>query len=453
MHNGVVGSVRALTVHDAGQGPLLYIGGSFTSPAGNNLVAFDGTQWIACDPSLNGPVEALLSVPKTAFKPVAANDQLYVAGNFTGVQTGGNNKPRRIARWDGTWSSFQGGGMNPGPNAAVHALQLFESQGVSHVYFGGSFTQVDGVPLAGLGRFVPEIAAHITGAISFDAEVTGQVFALEVFDGGDGARLYAGGSLLEAGGQPVTGLAAFTGQSWESVPALGGSGSSIVEDLHVHDDGAGKALYATGQFSLASGVPVTNLARFDGQSWTPLQNGLVGSGLALATHPHPRTIGPALFVGFTLPAQPDSGDSHLAVWGRDVAPSGAFTAIAGCTQKQVVLTPSSGLLSPGNAEALQLSSPVASGLALLYLGAPSGLPGGCGLVLPGIGELMLALAPAPFALSSATTSAGVTSFAFGLPANSALIGKTLLLQAVQLDFGQVGLALELSTAVAALLQP
>ena len=43
--------------------------------------------------------------------------------------------------------------------------------------------------------------------------------------------------------------------------------SGVVDDLTVFDDGNGPALYVAGTISGAAGVPVNNIAKWDGVSW------------------------------------------------------------------------------------------------------------------------------------------------------------------------------------------
>ena len=49
-----------------------------------------------------------------------------------------------------------------------------------------------------------------------------------------------------------------------------------VSDMVVFDDGTGQALYACGRFESAGGVPVSNIAKWDGFEWSPVGGGIVG---------------------------------------------------------------------------------------------------------------------------------------------------------------------------------
>jgi hypothetical protein len=69
----------------------------------------------------------------------------------------------------------------------------------------------------------------------------------------------------------------------------------------------GDSLYATGDFSLAVGMPDVRIARFDGTTWTALGSGLSDVGGALFAAPEGLYVGGAFTnaggvpaVGFTL---------------------------------------------------------------------------------------------------------------------------------------------------------
>jgi hypothetical protein len=74
-----------------------------------------------------------------------------------------------------------------------------------------------------------------------------------------GTDLYVAGSFTSAGGMPATNLARWDGNSWSEV---GGGVTGLVKKLATD----GTNLYVFGYFSQAS-VAATGLARWDGQSW------------------------------------------------------------------------------------------------------------------------------------------------------------------------------------------
>lgn len=88
----------------------------------------------------------------------------------------------------------------------------------------------------------------------------GGAVTLAVYDDGAGPALYLGGTLTEVDGVPVTGVARWNGQSWSAV----GYGWMNMQDqlllrLRVLYDGSGPKLYAFGD-----GI----CHRWDGETWT-----------------------------------------------------------------------------------------------------------------------------------------------------------------------------------------
>jgi hypothetical protein len=81
-------------------------------------------------------------------------------------------------------------------------------------------------------------------------------------------------------------VARWDGQTWSPLPNGGivNIGITAVHNLHVFDDGRGPALYITGIFVNAGGVTVRNVVRFDGQNYEPLGAGMSASVNDIVTH-------------------------------------------------------------------------------------------------------------------------------------------------------------------------
>jgi hypothetical protein len=91
-----------------------------------------------------------------------------------------------------------------------------------------------------------------------------------------GSNLYAGGQFTTAGGVAATNIAKWNGSSWSALGS--GIGGDIpgrgVRALAV----SGSDLYAAGQFTTAGGVAVANIAKWNGSSWSALGSGVSGEG-------------------------------------------------------------------------------------------------------------------------------------------------------------------------------
>jgi hypothetical protein len=143
--------------------------------------------------------------------------------------------------------------------------------------------------------------------------VAGTVHAFAVFDDGSGPALYVGGTIAQAGSVPVSNIARWDGTSWSDVGG-GMAGVNVsVRALAVFDDGSGPALYATGRFTTAGGAIASNVAKWDGSTWSTLGTGLVGfGGFALAVFDDGS--GPALGVAGNFTSAGGVSANGIARW-------------------------------------------------------------------------------------------------------------------------------------------
>ena len=105
----------------------------------------------------------------------------------------------------------------------------------------------------------------------------GHVEALAIFQG----ELYAGGSFNLAGGQSANGLAKWTGAGWAPLSAQLTADwpyEPSVYAMVVWDAGDGEQLYVGGVFDHGDGEDLYNIARWDGAHWTHVDYGLASGG-------------------------------------------------------------------------------------------------------------------------------------------------------------------------------
>ena len=237
-----VGAINSLTV-DHGE---LIAGGAFTSIAGiaaNHVAAWNGTDWHALGWGANAAVNTVASV----------NGTLFMGGPFT---ASGGIDAMAAARWDGTaWR-----GLGTGFAHDIVAATTFNSE----LIVGG--------PASSTGPANTLYAWNGTSwrpfAFGFAPASNGvlTIGALTVYNG----ELIVGGTFIAAGGVPASNIAAWNGQAWH---ALGlGISPTIVHSLLVYNG----ELIAAGHFTSAGGVPANNIAAWNGSSWRALGSGTEG---------------------------------------------------------------------------------------------------------------------------------------------------------------------------------
>jgi hypothetical protein len=466
--------VYAFAVYDDGGGPALYCGGDFDQVAGVPAVGvarWDGKTWSGLGSGVVDSVSSLCVYDDGLGPALFAGGWISQAG---GLPMNG------VARWDGTsWQDVGAFPSSPG-GTAVYALKVWDDGGGPALYAGGKFPVMssiarwDGVTWTTLG----------TGVTSptFNAEVR----TLEVFDDGGGPALYAGGGFTDAGGVSVSGIARWDGASWSAVPGLfAGTQPGYCHALRAHDDGSGPALYATGgfdhagpivagglarwrgawepvggdldggldpfgrafasfggdlflggQFKLVGGVLAKSIARWDGSAWSGLLGGLEPSVYCMGVFDD-GWLGESLLVG--------DASGHLARFGCK------FKTVPGCALNPALLWAVSSTATLGQAFEVRVDGALASsGIGVLFHGVTGVDAGGCGVVAPGIGELLLAAAPAPAFFQQLPLYLGVALFKIALPADPALAGLKQTLQGAAVDFGLTQ-PIELTNALEAVL--
>jgi len=426
--SGMNDVVFALAVFDdgSGAGPALYAGGLFTSAGGqaaSGIAQWDGQGWSP----LGGGASSVYSL---AVLDDGAGPALYAGGAFT---TAGGQSANRIARWDGqAWSP-----LSSGANNIVYALAVFDDGFGPALCAGGAFTTAGGQSANHIAQWDARVGwSALSSGVEFGAATQTTVRALAVLDG----ALYATGEFTTAGGQPADNIARWDGRGWS---ALAGGLSHVGRALCVFDEGTGggPALYAGGLFTTAGGLSAKSIARWDGQGWSALSGGMQAGVYALAAFDDGSTVVPALYAGGGFALSP-AGDSYLAKWGCP-----AIEASPGCFGNPAALTSSSAPALGSTFDVSVASDNLATGLGLLFLGSDGADAAGCGFLAPGLGELLLALAPLPHQIGSGALSAGSVAFALPVPDDAALVGAKVAFQGAIVGLFDPGLPIELSNAL------
>jgi hypothetical protein len=309
--SGVSGTVCAV----AANGSIVYAGGYFASAGGvggtGYLAKWDGSNWS----SMGNPDREVLSLGING-------DDVYAGGWFT--QMGGAGISY-FAKWDGSsWSSVGGG-----TNQEIYTIVINGDD----VYAGGWFTQAGGISA---GRIVKWNGSEWS---TFGSGANSRVNAIALL-GGD---VYMGGWFPQAGGVDVNRIAKWHEDGWSALGGIdpGNGTNAFIRAMVV----SGNDLYVGGWFTMAGGVPIRNIAKWDGTTWSSLGGGVNWSVYALALK------GSDLYAGGFFTQAGGAGANYIAKWngsswsplgegmnaivytiavfGNDVYAGGAFTQAGG----------------------------------------------------------------------------------------------------------------------------
>jgi hypothetical protein len=154
------------------------------------------------------------------------------------------------------------------------------------VYAGGIFTVIGRVQTNHVARWDGvnwhDLAGGLTGPTLTDVSDM-------IFVDGD---LYVAGTFSEAGGVSANHVARWDGTRWFSLGSGISDSSSAMNLADVYAiTSVGSEIYVAGSFDGAGGVSVNNIARWDGQGWKALGEGVNGTVWDL------ESFGDLLYVG------------------------------------------------------------------------------------------------------------------------------------------------------------
>ena len=240
---------------------------------------------------------------------------LYAGGFF---RNAGGTEVNKIARWASSGWSELGLGLGSALTGDVFALAVFDDgTGTGPaLYAGGTIVSAGGNTAVRIAKWDGANWSALGSGMAGGPFFQSRVRALTVYDDGrgNGPALYAGGYFTLAGGVQADKIARWDGFGWSSVGT--GMGGSHVNALTVFDDGSGggPALYAAGFFSTAGGLPANSIAKWDGTSWSPLGNGLTDNVFALAVYDDGSGGGPALYAAGAFTSSGGVAVSRIAKW-------------------------------------------------------------------------------------------------------------------------------------------
>jgi hypothetical protein len=262
-----------MVVFDDGTGPALYAIGTFDSAGGvpaNNIAKWNGFEWSAVSGGIGGGGGIILASIVTVFDD-GAGEALYAFGVFD--QAGGI-PANGAAKWDGVAWSPLGQGLEGG-NSGVYDATIFNDGTGPVLVVGGAFVLAGGEEVHGLAKWDGTTWSAVAPPLRSTRYSRTWVGGLAVYDDGQGPALFVGGAFETAGEVPAMNIAKWDGQEWSPLGdgMSGFCGNPIylpfVQDLAVYDDGGGPRLIAAGTFA----EPATNIAQWDGNEWSQLGSG------------------------------------------------------------------------------------------------------------------------------------------------------------------------------------
>jgi trimeric autotransporter adhesin len=303
--SGTNHAIRAVAV----SGAEVYAGGSFTAVGGvdaKGIGKWNGSTWSVVGPTgagINGYTDLNYRWSSYVSAIGVSGEDVYVGGTFPAA--GGVPGTQSLARWNGSSWSALSSGLSSGFRPHVNAIAVSGTD----VYVAGSFTMAGGVPVAGIAKWNGSSWSSLGSGMSPNGSVP-HIAAIAV----SGTDVYVGGDFRTVDGVPANNVAKWNGSSWS---ALGSgmsdpshpNGYSGVYSLAV----SGTDIYAGGRFTLAGGAPASNIAKWNGKSWSSLGSGVSGT--------YPNGQGPYAHA--------------LAISGTDLYAGGIFTTAGGVTVNSI----------------------------------------------------------------------------------------------------------------------
>ena len=265
-------------------------------------------------------VLTVLVTGTTLFASAASADaipggKLFAGGAFTEA---GGTTATRIAAWNGVNWSALAGPNGEGADGSVFAMTMYNGK----LIVGGSFIEAGGEVVSGITSWngtTWEPLVGSTGAIGVSILPLGFVSALAVYNG----DLYVGGLFQTAGGVPVDNIARWNGSDWSPVTGPSGFGTAIdgsdiapVFDMTAVD---GRLIIA-GEFTSAGGVAANSVAAWNGSTWSSVDQPIANATILAVEN----------FNGRLVAARGYSEDN---VFLRDVAwrDNGQWSVLGGAT--------------------------------------------------------------------------------------------------------------------------
>jgi len=339
-----IGNLQGVPVQLTFVDGMLYAAGGLGIPGDTNtygVARWDGTSWDTLGSRVSGCVGQFCT--PGVFNLRVEGSQIVAVGSFTNI---GGVAANSVARWTPV---FQGSGWEAmgsgftGTNVFVGGMTTYNGQ----LHVSGTFQNADGVPAQNMAvwngaNWVPFSGANdevrriltdgtylyavgdfttIGGTIARRAarwngaawEPLGTGLSSGMFDAVlNGSELLVSGSFIEAGSASVGGVARWDGAEWSALNTGRQNGMGLPLGLVGAFDVFNDSLYVGGLFAGAGGRVMNRIARWDGNVWSALGQGIIGPAahrVRAITH-----MGNDLYVGGTFTNAGGVIASNIARW-------------------------------------------------------------------------------------------------------------------------------------------
>jgi glucose/arabinose dehydrogenase len=186
-------------------------------------------------------------------------DTVYVGGLFNEVGT--NVNANNIAMWtkDLGWQNLE-----DGVNGSVSSI-VIDNDG--QLFVGGSFSTADNYEAYNIASY-----DHSIGWNSLRSGTDGPVQSMVIAND----KLIVGGSFVQADGIEVNNVSIWSENEWkpliDSITGIAGTNNEI---RSIASDKNGD-IYVGGNFGAAGGIPANRIAKWNGNTWSPLGEGTSG---------------------------------------------------------------------------------------------------------------------------------------------------------------------------------
>lgn len=321
----------AVVVHDDGTNPAYYA----AVAAGSTLSRTDvyrrrNAGWELVG-GFDGPVRSMVSW-MSPWGPA-----LVAAGAFSSVSTGqGVVAASNIAAL--VWSEWRG--LGDGLDSAVYDMALFRDATGERLYAGGIFVASGARAVSRIAVFDGAAWRGVGSGVNSGGTFFPSVRTLTVSHLGGAERLIVGGDFTAAGAVAASNIAAWDGVSWSS---LGAGVNFRAEHTAFFEDLDGPRVYVAGSFTSAGGQPIRALAAWDGIGWSaPMAMPEPSRVDALFAVPEGGARG--LYIGGIVPHPPATAPTSGLLRWADGGPRGTTLAPDSKTLAMAVFDGGSGPL-------------------------------------------------------------------------------------------------------------